>query len=137
MLTNRRGFTLVEIMLVVLIIGMLGAIAAGSHLRARERSQQVLCIKNRQAIEAAEARYVLDLNEHSLTMQSLVSAGYIKEYEPCPAGGDYAWVEYDEGSPLYRSVVACSVHGTATGAGGGDGGDGGSGDDDGGSGGGC
>lgn len=131
--TNKRGLTLVEIMLVVLIIGMLGAIAAASHLRARERSQQVLCIKNRQAIEASEARYTLDLNEHSMTMQDLVTAGYLKQYRTCPAGGDYAWVEYAEDNPLYRTVVACSIHGTATGTGG-DGGDGG--DDDGGDGGG-
>ena len=91
----------------------------------------MLCIKNRQAIESSEARHVLDLSEHSLTMQHLVTAGYLKEYEACPASGDYAWVEYDESNPLYRSVVACSVHGTATGMGGDDGDDG---DDDGGGG---
>jgi prepilin-type N-terminal cleavage/methylation domain-containing protein len=132
MLTTKHGLTLVEIMLVVLIIGMLGAIAAGSHIRARERSQQVLCTRNRQAIEAAEARTMLDLNTRSLTMQALANAGYLKKLQACPAGGEYAWVTYEESSPLYRTTVACSVHGTEDASSGGDDDDDGGGGDAGG-----
>ena len=108
---NKHGMTLVEIMLVVLIVAMLGATAVGWHLRARERSQSVLCTQIRQQVESAEERYVLGEGDHSSTLQDLVTADYLKRLEGCPAGGDYAWVDYDEDSALYHSTVACSVHG--------------------------
>ncbi len=114
MTANKHGLTLVEIMLVVMIIAMLGATAVGWHLRARERSQSVLCAQIRQQVESAEERYVLGEGAHSSTLQDLVTAGYLKRLEGCPAGGDYAWVDYDEDSALYHSTVACSVHGVAT-----------------------
>ena len=129
MLGNNRGLTLAEIMLVVFIIGMLGAIAAGSHIRARERSQQVLCLQHRQAVEAAEARCALSTGEHSLTLQTLETDGYLARLETCPAGGSYAWEEQSPDSSLYRTTIVCSAHGTADdpngGGGGGNGGNGG------------
>ena len=112
MLGTSRGLTLIEIMLVVFIIGMLGAIAAGSHIRARERSQEVLCTQYRQAIEAAEERCVLGEGTHSLTLQDLELKGYLARVEPCPAGGSYAWEEQSPESALYRTTIVCSVHGT-------------------------
>lgn len=111
MTANKHGFTLVEIMLVVLIIAMLGATAAAWHLRARERSQSVLCGQIRQQVESAEDRYVLGEGDHSSALQDLVIAGYLKNLDGCPAGGEFAWVEYAEDSALYHSMIACSVHG--------------------------
>jgi len=111
MTAHKHGLTLVEIMLVVLIMAMLGATAVGWHLRARERSQSVLCTQIRQQVESAEERYVLGEGANSSTLEDLVTAGYLKRLDGCPAGGDYAWVDYDEDSALYHSVLACSVHG--------------------------
>ncbi|MBN1919335.1 MAG: prepilin-type N-terminal cleavage/methylation domain-containing protein [Verrucomicrobia bacterium] len=112
MLRSNRGLTLVELMLVVFIIGMLGAAAAGSHMRARERSQQVLCLQYRQAIEAAEERYVLGEGLHSPALADLEAKGYLALFETCPAGGSYAWEEQDPDSALYRTALVCSIHGT-------------------------
>jgi prepilin-type N-terminal cleavage/methylation domain-containing protein len=114
MLSNSRGMTLVEIMIVVMVISILAAIGMASHFRARETSQRVLCTTNRAAIEHAERRLMLETGETSVTMQQLETDGYIKRIELCPAGGEYAWVEYPESSSLYHSTVACSVHGTGT-----------------------
>ena len=111
MATSKRGLTLVKIILVVLIIAMLGATAAGWHLRARERSHTVLCAQTRQQVESAEERYVLGEGDHSSTLQDLATAGYLKRLGGCPAGGEYAWVDYDEDSALYHSTLACSIHG--------------------------
>jgi prepilin-type N-terminal cleavage/methylation domain-containing protein len=108
---NRSGMTLVEIMIVVAIIGMLATLAMAAHLRARETSQAVVCARNRASIEQAERRYLFDTGAPSPSIQALEHEGYLKLFELCPAGGDYAWVEEPESSPLYHSTIACSVHG--------------------------
>ena len=57
---NRSGFTLVEIMIVVAIIGLLAAIAIPSFMKARERSLTNTKKANITQIESAIARYSLD-----------------------------------------------------------------------------
>ncbi|MCG2658750.1 MAG: prepilin-type N-terminal cleavage/methylation domain-containing protein, partial [Kiritimatiellae bacterium] len=56
----KKGFTLVEIMIVVAIIGLLAAIAIPSFMRARTTSQQNACINNLRQIEAAKDQYALE-----------------------------------------------------------------------------
>ena len=50
---NKKGFTLVEIMIVVLIIGLLAAIAIPNFIKARKTTQRNACIDNLRAIEGA------------------------------------------------------------------------------------
>ena len=53
---RERGFTLVEIMIVVLIIGILLAIAVPSFMNARERSRANACRANLRQIQAADRK---------------------------------------------------------------------------------
>ena len=57
---RRSGFTLVEIMIVVLIIGVLLNIAAPALVSARDKGQSKSCVKNLSNFMTAKEQYVMD-----------------------------------------------------------------------------
>ena len=62
---NKDGFTLVEIMIVVAVIGLLAAIGIPHGLHAHARAQRAACICNLRQIDSAKQRWALESGEGS------------------------------------------------------------------------
>jgi prepilin-type N-terminal cleavage/methylation domain-containing protein len=65
--SNRRGFTLVEIMIVVAIIALLASIAVPNFLRARKRSQATRILEDLRMLDSASDQYAIENNKTSGT----------------------------------------------------------------------
>jgi prepilin-type N-terminal cleavage/methylation domain-containing protein len=88
---NRiAGFTLVEIMIVVAIIGLLAAIAIPNFVKARTTSQQNACINNLRLIDASKQQWALEQRKQSSDspagsdLQPYLGRGANGELPSCP-----------------------------------------------------
>ncbi len=92
---KKGGFTLVEIMIVVAIIGLLAAIAIPNFVKARSTAQKNSCIANLKQIDGAVQQWALE-NKKVATDTYAVSDTTLLSYlkgsalPPCPASGTYA-----------------------------------------------
>jgi prepilin-type N-terminal cleavage/methylation domain-containing protein len=108
---KKAGFTLVEIMIVVAIIGLLAAIAVPNFVKARTTSQTDACYNNLRQIDGAAQTYALENNRQPTSAYILSD---IKVYlhldssgnlPACPAGGSYG-PGLTFGEPPH-----CTIHG--------------------------
>ncbi|MGM0608035.1 MAG: competence type IV pilus major pilin ComGC [Candidatus Muiribacteriota bacterium] len=111
---KRSGFTLIELMIVIAIIGILGGMALPRFARAREQAKEKTCWGNSRNLESAVEMYNMetrtdmiesseDLSSESDTLSEYLSGSKFPE---CPDNGNYKY-DNDDG-------VTCDIHGSAT-----------------------
>jgi prepilin-type N-terminal cleavage/methylation domain-containing protein len=83
---SGAGFTLIELMIVIAIIGILAAIAVPNFNRARAQAKKKSCVANMKTIEGAVELYQMENGtQGNLTPQQLQSNGYLKSEPKCPS----------------------------------------------------
>ncbi|MFQ5952555.1 MAG: competence type IV pilus major pilin ComGC [Candidatus Omnitrophota bacterium] len=88
---EKKGFTLVEIMVVVAAIGILAMTFIPTLMRARNAARKQACIANLKTIEVAKPLWAVQEEKTSQDVPAwsdLIPA-YIKKTPACPAGGIY------------------------------------------------
>ena len=95
---KKAGFTLVEIMIVVAIIGLLAAIAIPNFVKARTTAQKNACINNLRQIDGAKEQWAL---ENKKAAGADIVQTEVDEYikgkttPKCPASGTYTYNKVD------------------------------------------
>jgi prepilin-type N-terminal cleavage/methylation domain-containing protein len=83
---DERGFTLVEMLVVLFIIGIILAIALPNFLAAGEKAQNRADEANRKLILAQAENYFLEYGEYPPSVDELIKKGYLRSVPSCPAG---------------------------------------------------
>ncbi len=94
-LKSSSGFTLIEILFVILVIGLLLAIALPNFVKAREQARKKACISNLRKIDWAKDCFLMDNNKDRdtvITETDIYPPGgvsYLRAVPVCDSGGAY------------------------------------------------
>ncbi len=106
---KKSGFTLVEIMIVVAIIGLLAAIAIPNFVKARKTAQKNSCVANLKQIDGAKQQWAIDEKKGGTDTPGKTdlygTALYLKLEPTCPLSGSYTIANV-------QSNPTCSLAGT-------------------------
>ncbi|MCL6565137.1 MAG: type II secretion system GspH family protein [Acidobacteriia bacterium] len=110
---GHRGFTLLELMVVISVILVLLGLAAGNYQRSILRSKEAALKQNLFTMRQAIQQYTLDKLQAPQSLEDLVAAGYLREIPKDPITGQRDWrVEYDDAflSPDQLATGISDVH---------------------------
>ncbi len=108
---DKAGYTLVELMIAVVIIGVLASIALPNYYKTRVGTRKGICMNNLRQIEAVVDRWVFenDIDEGHIVTQEEENDiyAYLKNGKPeCPARGTYTITVIGN-----YPAVTCSIEG--------------------------
>src|SRR5579863_7428779 len=89
--TAGSGFTMLELMVVIAVILVLVAMAAGSYQRSLVRSREAVLKQDLATMRNAIQQYTLDKEMGPSSLDDLVSAGYMREVPTDPITRERIW----------------------------------------------
>ncbi len=104
--STRGGFTLIEIMIVIAIIGLLMTVAVPNIVRARKKANERVCLMNIENIEGAKQLWATEnrkSDKDTPTEDDLRIYLRDSKFPTCPSGGTYTINAVD-------AKATCSVH---------------------------
>ena len=91
---NRKGFTLVEVLLVIVIIGVLAAVVIPRMLTGKTEAQKAACDANVAALNSQiELYHLQDASGDYPTALTNMIPDYIDSVPVCPFGSTYTYVK--------------------------------------------
>lgn len=107
---GNRGFTLIELMLVIAIAGVLASVAAPGYLNYLQRARATQCSVDRGEAQNIIIQYYQTHPDTEITsLQQLINEGYLRSGFNCPLGGEYVLIPAKVAGSQYP-VIACSLH---------------------------
>ncbi len=101
---NQKGFTIMELMIVIVIIGILIAIAVPAYNSFRARAQERACQSNMRTLKTAAAIYFADTNTDATAVTDLTPYLDNAEGITCPTTNATYTVE--------GTTITCATHGS-------------------------
>jgi prepilin-type N-terminal cleavage/methylation domain-containing protein len=111
---RNRGFTLIELMITMCILGILVSFIIPTMFQSIQRARATNCILYRQNIQTAADIYI---KTHNLmpgdalpTIPQLVAENLLPGEDHCPSGGVYVWSHPNYQGPSTPFLLSCSIH---------------------------
>ena len=113
---DERGFTLIELMIVVLIVGLLASIGMANFYSLQEKAKYADCVSNQRHIHEASFIYSADNNltgNQAINVSNLVASELInREVGECPSSGTVDFDDYDVNLVNGDAIqITCSIRG--------------------------
>jgi general secretion pathway protein G len=89
---GRRGYTLIELIIVMAIISILVAVAVPIYQKSIIRAKESLLKQNIQTLRTVIDEYTFDKKKAPQQLQDLVSAGYLRAVPLDPITGNDQWI---------------------------------------------
>jgi len=83
---NVKGFTLIEMLVVLFIVGIIIAIALPNFLSAGKKAQDKADEANKRLISSQADNYFLEFGQYPSSVEELVKKGYLRSVPKCPYG---------------------------------------------------